>query len=178
MRQAEERRVGTTEEYRPAEAPLGARVRLPSDLVGEVYDAAEASGTDPEAFVRSAVRRALGDSDGKGRISVEGMRHAGDSGDVTLGQPVSAHAEQVAGQQDTDTKTMVRDAVAGAVQAVFEDGRRPHQPAGPDRWLPMFDPLGVLEAATNGALRDPLFSVLRQSLNNAGVRDEGGDGGG
>lgn len=177
MRQSETKTSGASAESRGSESPLGSRVRLSGDLVSDVYDAAEMANADPKAFVRDAVRAALGDTDAEGRISIEGMQHSEQMGDVTLGQPVSAHAERVAGQRDTDAKTFVQDAVAGAVEAAYGDDRRLQQPAGPDRWLPFFDPLGVLEAATNGALRDPLFSALRESARNAGVRD-GGDGSG
>ena len=176
MKQEQSRSVGVSEERRPSERALGTRVRLSGDLVSDVFDAAEKQNTDPADFVRGAVHKALGDTEGNGRISVEGMSHDSANGNVTMGRPASRAVQQVADQRGTDPDTLIREAVSGAVESVREADRRSQRPARATRWLPAFDPLGIAEAMTNGAVRDPVLTALRQSLSNAGVRGRRGGG--
>jgi len=176
MRQEEPRSVGISEESRPSERALGTRVRLSGDLVSDVFDAAERQNTDPADFVRGAVHSALGDTEGNGRISVEGMAHDTAAGNVTMGRPASRAVQQVADQRETSPDTLVRGAIEGAVKSVREADRQERQAAVTDRWLPVFDPLRVIQSATNGALRDPVLEAVRQSLSNAGVRARRGGG--
>jgi hypothetical protein len=169
MKQQQTRSVGTAEEERETMPPQGLRVRLPSDMVADVFDAAEAAGTDPKGLVESVVRQSIGDGDAEGHVEVGGMRHSNEQGSVVLGQPATDAAASVAAQSDAEPDAYLRSVVSETAEGVLSDDGG--QPAGPfsGQWLPAFDPLGVVEVATNGALRDPVRLAVRDTLANAGV---------
>jgi predicted transcriptional regulator len=161
-KQQQARMAGTGTESRPDMAAEGTKVRLDDDTVGRVLDASRRQGTDPRVLMEEAVREALGDrEDRQAQISVEGFRHSGDGGRVSLGMPTTRVLKRAARQRGESVNNLVRGAISQAADSVRRaDEQKRQSPEGAGT-LPFFDPLGVVEAATDGLLADPVGRMIR-----------------
>lgn len=132
----------------------GANLTLSSDLVANVRDVAGRAGTDPRTLVQAAVSDATGvDPE---RVRVSPLSHDGATGRVS----VPASAVQVAAAAVDGEDMGVRNLIRGAVAARANREREAATAQQGGGYLPMADPLGVVEAATGGAVRDPLRVAL------------------
>ena len=180
MKQTEARRAGTTADTRPAMAAEGAKVRLDDDTMGRVVDAARRQKTDPKVFMAEAVRAALGDRDDReAQITVGGFRHSGDGGRVSLGMPTTRVLKRAAREREQTLNELVRGAISTAADKVRQRDEMERQAAGAagaagdGMALPAFDPAGILESLTGGAVRDPIVAAL-QSLDSGRSGAAGG----
>jgi predicted transcriptional regulator len=162
MRQSQSRTVGTGIEPRPAETAQGMKVRLDDATVGRVRDAARRRDVDTKVFIEEAVRDALNDrSDRNAKVDVEGLEHSDASGRISMGRPATAAAEQAAAQNGGSPRGVVVAAVRRAADGVRRADERERQSAGTGPALPIFDPAGLIEAATNRMFADPLAQMFR-----------------
>jgi predicted transcriptional regulator len=153
---------GTVAEPRPASAPQGMNVRLDDSTVKRVEDAARRADVDKKVFLEEAVRDALNDrSDRQAKVEVQGLRNSADSGRISLGRPATKAAEQAAAQNGGSPRSAVVAAVRRAADGVRRRDERERQSAGTGPALPVFDPAGLVEAATNGMFADPVAQMLR-----------------
>jgi len=162
MKQQQGRQVGTGTESRPAEAAQGMKVRLDDSTISRVKDAARRSDVDKKVFLEEAVRDALNDrGDRNAKVEVEGLEHSDASGRISMGRPATRAAERAAEQNGGTPRAVVVAAVRRAADSVRQADEQKRQSAGTSPALPFFDPLGVVEAATDGLLADPLGQMLR-----------------
>jgi len=162
MKQQQSRQAGTDGESRPDMAAEGTKVRLDDETVGKVLDASRRQGTDPRVLMEESVREALGDrEDRQAQISVEGFRHSGDGGRVSMGMPTTRVLKRAARQRGVSVNNLVRGAISQTADSVRQADEQKRQSAGTSPALPFFDPLGVVEAATDGLLADPVGQMLR-----------------
>jgi hypothetical protein len=156
----------------------GASVRLDSDTVGRVLDAARRQDADPKVLIEEAVRATLGDRENReAKVEVKGFRHSGDNNRVTLGMPSTRVVRRAARGRDQTVNELVRGAVsqvADSVRARDERERQSAQSTGTGPVLPLADPLGLIEAATNGMFADPLAQMLRGQASPGRARRGGG----
>lgn len=153
---------GTVTESRPASAAQGMKVRLDDATVGRVKDAARRANVDKKAFIEEAVRDALNDrEDRNAMVEVEGLEHDSASGRISMGRPATRAAEQAAEQNGGSPRSAVVAAVRRAADGVRRRDERERQSAGTGPALPVFDPLGVVEAATNRMFIDPVARMFR-----------------
>jgi hypothetical protein len=179
MKQTESRRGAgaTAADTRPARQAEGTSVRLDDGTIGRVFDASQRRQVDPESFIESAVRGFLGDGDGNAQISVQGVSRSGTGGRVRFGAQSTRILEQAAGQRDQTVNELVRGAVsqvADSVRARDERERQSAKSTGTGPVLPLADPLGLIEAATNGMFADPLAQMLRGQASPGRSRRGGG----
>jgi len=181
MKQTESRRGAgaTAADTRPARQAEGTSVRLDDETIGRVLDASRRRQVDPESFVEESVRGFLGDrEDRDAQLSVQGVRRLGTGGGrVRFGAPSTRILKQAAGQRDLTVTELVRGAVsqtADSVRARDERERQSAQSTGTGPVLPLADPLGLIEAATNGMFADPLAQMLRGQASPGRSRRGGG----
>jgi hypothetical protein len=135
---------------------------LDDETVGKVLDASRRQGTDPRVLMEESVREALGDrEDRQAQISVDGFRHSGDGGRVSLGMPTTRVLKRAARQRDQTVNNLVRGAISTAADSVRARDERERQSAGTGPALPIFDPAGLIEAATNRMFADPVAQMFR-----------------
>jgi len=162
MKQQQSRQVGTNGEPRPASPAQGMKVRLDDSTISRVKDAARRANVDAKVFLEEAVRDALNDrSDRAAKVDVEGLEHSDASGRISMGRPATRAAEQAASQNGGSPRGVVVAAVRRAADSVRRADEQERQNAGTSPALPFFDPLGFVEAATDGLLADPLGQMLR-----------------
>jgi len=149
----------------------GASVRLDSDTVGRVLDAARRQDASPKVLIEEAVRATLGDRDDRNaKVEVKGFRHSGDNNRVTLGMPSTRVVRRAARGRDQTVNELVRGAVSQVADSVRARDERERQSAGTGPALPVFDPAGLVEAATNGMFADPLAQMLRGTASPGSAR--------
>lgn len=160
-------RHGDGVEAEPREGrATGSYVLVPEEMVASVYDAAERADMDPEGFVREAVVSALGVENPE--VDVIGMNHEGAAGHIELSAPDLQTARQIARRQGADVDEYVQGVVRGAVEQTRQadeaqkQAKQAAQAAASGAFMPLPDPAGVLEAATNGAVRDPIRAAFQQ----------------
>jgi hypothetical protein len=112
--------------------------------------------------MEEAVREAIGDrEDRQAQISVEGFRHSGDGGRVSMGMPTTRVLKRAARQRGESVNNLVRGAISTVADSVRQADEMERQSTGGGGALPFFDPLGFVEAATDGLLVDPVGQAVR-----------------